>query len=124
MPERAATPPAIPSASAVKPAERCPQCRSRKIAPKGRRLKKLETIRLYHCRGCGHGFAPGPSALRYKTYPVGQILEALTEYNRGHSLEEVSRRLSSRHGHSLHESTVSRWLAAHPGLTSYRRLRD
>jgi PD-(D/E)XK nuclease superfamily protein len=61
--------------------------------------------------------------LRNKTYPLGEILEALTTYNRGYSLEETSRRLSSRHGHTVSPATISRWLAEHPDLTTYRRLR-
>src|SRR5262245_10520007 len=113
-----------PAVSPLNPPERCPDCGSRKIATKGSRTKKRETVRLYVCRACTRRFTPGPRALRNKTYPIGEILEALTEYSRGHSLAEVSRRLSSRHGHALHESTISRWLAAHPGLITYRRLRD
>jgi hypothetical protein len=61
--------------------------------------------------------------MRNKTYPLNEILEALTTYNRGYSLEETSRRLSSRYGHRIDPATISRWLAAHPGLTTYRRLR-
>src|ERR1022692_3390994 len=113
-----------PPPSPVKPPERCPHCGSPKIATKGCRLKKLETIRLYHCRSCDRRFTPGPRGLRNKTYPVGEILEALTDYNRGHSLEEVSRRHSSRYGHAVSPATISRWLSAHPGLTTYRRLRE
>jgi PD-(D/E)XK nuclease superfamily len=109
--------------SPIKAPDRCPSCNSRDIAPKGSRAKKLETVRLYRCRACGRTFTPGPRAIRNKTYPVNEILEALTIYNRGHSLEETSRRLSSRHGHRINPATISRWLAAHPGLTTYRRLR-
>jgi hypothetical protein len=112
-----------PPPSPVKPPERCPYCSSPKITAKGRRLKKLETVRLYNCRACDRSFTPGPRALRNKTYPLNDILESLTSYNQGHSLEEVSRRLSSRHGHAINPSTISRWLSAHPGLTTYRRLR-
>jgi transcription elongation factor Elf1 len=124
MLNRAANTRVTPAPSPVKPPERCPHCGSVKITTRGRRLKKLETIRLYQCRTCNRGFTPGPAALRHKIYPVGKILDALTEYNRGHSLDEVSRRMSSRQGHTISPSTISRWLAAHPGLTTYRRLRD
>jgi transposase-like protein len=109
--------------SPIKPPERCPRCNSRKLTTKGRREKKLETLRLYRCRTCDHRFSPGPRPLRNKTYPIAEIIDGLTHYNRGHSLEETARRLSSRHGHTIAGSTISRWLQAHPGLTTYRRLR-
>jgi hypothetical protein len=109
--------------STVKSPDRCPSCNSTKVGPKGTRAKKLETIRLYRCRGCGRTFAPGPRAIRSKTYPLHEILEAFTIYNRGNSLEDTSSRLSSRFGHAINPATISRWLAAHPGLTTYRRLR-
>lgn len=107
----------------VKAPERCPFCNSPRIRAKGSRAKKLEIVRLYRCDTCERLFTPGPRALRNKTYPLHEILEALTAYNRGHSLTEVGRRLSSRHGHTVNASTISRWLAAHPDLTTYRRLR-
>jgi hypothetical protein len=112
-----------PPPSPVKPPERCPRCASRKLATKGRRGKKLETLRLYQCRTCDHRFSAGPRGLRNKTYPAGEIIDALTDYNRGHSLEETAKRLSSRHGHCVAASTISRWLSSHPRLTTYRRLR-
>lgn len=112
-----------PAPSPVKPPERCPHCGSPNITTKGRRLKKLETLRLYHCRACARRFTPGPRALRSKTYPLNEILDALTTYNQGHSLEDAARRLSSRYGHVINPSTISRWISAHPGLTTYRRLR-
>jgi transposase-like protein len=109
--------------SPIKTPERCPSCNSRKIAPKGSRSKKFEIVRLYRCRACGRSFTPGPRAIRNKTYPVNEILEALTTYNRGHSLEDTSQRLSSRYGHRINPATISRWLAAYPRLITYRRLR-
>jgi hypothetical protein len=112
-----------PRQSPIKTPERCPRCASRNITVKGRREKKLETVRLYRCRTCDHRFSPGPRPLRNKTYPIAEIIEGLTDYNRGHSLEETARRISSRHGHTIAGSTISRWLQAHPGLTTYRRLR-
>ncbi len=113
-----------PHLSPIKPPERCPYCNSARIAAKGSRTKKLESVRRYHCKSCGRQSTPGPRAIRNKTYPLHEILEAITAYNRGYSFDEVSRRLSSRHGHVIAPSTISRWLAAHPGLTTYRRLRQ
>lgn len=65
-----------------------------------------------------------PRAVSGKTYPLREIPEAITAYNRGNSLAETSRRISSRHGHPVNLATISRWLAAHPALATYRRLRE
>jgi hypothetical protein len=65
-----------------------------------------ETVRLYICRACDRRFTPGPPAVRNKTYPLAEILEALTAYNQGHSLEDAARRLSSRHGHAINPATI------------------
>jgi len=43
------SPPSRP-ASPIKAPEPCPHCGNPHIATKSRRLKKLETARLYHCR--------------------------------------------------------------------------
>src|SRR5271157_2109550 len=112
-----------PRPAPIKPPERCPHCNSRRLTKKGARQKKLERVPLYRCRACGRTFTPGPRAVRNKTYPVNEILEALTQYDRGNTLEETARKISSRHGHPVAASTISRWLSEHPGLTTYRRLR-
>jgi hypothetical protein len=65
-----------------------------------------------------------PRAIRNKTYPLPEILEAFTLYDRGNTLEAIAEEISSRYGHRVAPSTISRWLAEHPGLTTCRRLRD
>jgi DNA-directed RNA polymerase subunit RPC12/RpoP/ATP-dependent exoDNAse (exonuclease V) beta subunit len=118
------TPRATQRLSKNKPPERCPHCNSRRLIKKGTRRKKLEDVPLYRCRSCGRTFSTGPRAIRNKTYPLPEILETFTLYDRGSTLEETSEKISSRYGHRVAPSTISRWLAEHPALTTYRRLRD
>jgi transposase-like protein len=75
--------------SGIKPPERCPHCNSTRLIKKGTRSKKLEDVPLYRCRACGRTFSAGPLAIRNKTYPLPEILEALTLYNRGSTLEDT-----------------------------------
>src|ERR1017187_7517802 len=109
--------------SPLKAPERCPHCNSTRLTLKGTRKKKLECVRILQCRSCGRRFTPGPRALRNKTYPVGEILDAITLHAQGYSLAETAERISSRYGHTVHPSTVSRWLDQHPRATTYARLR-
>jgi len=62
----------LPRSPLQKP-ERCPHCNSTRVAPKGKRTKKLEHILLYRCGACGRNFTPGPRAFRNKTYPIQEI---------------------------------------------------
>jgi transposase-like protein len=109
--------------SAIKPPERCPHCNSKRLIKKGTRKKKLEVVPIFRCRAC-RSLTVGPRTIRNKTYPLPEILEALTLYNRGNSLESTAEKVSSRYGHRVAPSTISRWLSEHPALTTYRRLRD
>jgi hypothetical protein len=110
--------------SGIKAPERCPHCNSTRLIRKGSRTKKLETVAMMKCKACGRTFTPGPRALRNKTYPLAEILEAITTYNLGHSLAETSVLLSSRYGHTVSAPTISRWVNQHLALTTYSRLRS
>lgn len=110
--------------SGIKAPERCPHCNSTRLIKKGSRTKKLETVAMMKCKACGRTFTPGPRALRNKTYPLAEILEAITTYNLGHSLSETRERLSSRYGHAVSAATISRWVNQHQELTTYSRLRS
>jgi ribosomal protein L37AE/L43A len=113
-----------PNSSRIKDPERCPHCHSRRIIRKGFRQKKLETVALWRCRSCARTFTPGPRPLRNKTYPVGEILKALTLYDRGYTLQETASKISTRFGRHAAPSTIVRWVAEHPTLTTYGRLRS
>ena len=113
-----------PEPSSIKTPEHCPHCNSTRLIKKGSRTKKLETVAMLKCKACGRTFTPGPRALRNKTYPLAEILDAITTYNRGHSLAETAAHLSSRYGHKVNTATISRWLSQHPALTTYSRLRS
>jgi transposase-like protein len=123
-PSNRPTPRAAQRLSRIKPPDRCPHCNSKRLIKKGTRKKKLEDVPLFRCRACGRTFGTGPRAIRNKTYPMPEILEAITLYDRGNALESTARKISSRYGHRAAPSTISRWLAEHPALTTYRRLRD
>lgn len=75
------------------PAE-CLHCGSHAISRKGVRKKKLEIVQLWRCASCKRTFTPGPAALRNKTYPIRTVLQALTLYDLGYSLNETAKRLT------------------------------
>jgi transposase-like protein len=81
--------------------ERCPHCGSTAITRKGTRRKKIEIVQLWRCASCKRVFTPTPAALRNKTYPLRIVLDAITLYDLGYSLEQTAAKIKSRHGYQI-----------------------
>jgi len=103
--------------------EACPHCGSHVISRKGVRKKKLEIVQVWRCASCKRNFTPGPAALRNKTYPIRLVLQALTLYDLGYSLNETAKRLKSKSGRAVSPSTIATWIGSHKEQTTFRRLR-
>src|SRR5712692_4336939 len=104
--------------------ERCPHCGSTAITRKGIRRKKIEIVQLWRCSSCKRVFTPTPAAMRGKTYPLRIVLDAITLYDLGYSLEQTADKIRARHGHRVGRSTIAVWLDEHRSLTTYARLRS
>ena len=101
--------------------ERCPECGGSKLARRGRRKNKLQTLQLWRCAACRLVFT---SELGVgKQYPVRVILDALCWYCQGYDIREVLSRIKRRYGYEPHENTIWNWLSEFSYLCTYRRLR-
>src|ERR1700680_4397883 len=103
--------------------EACPHCGSHVLTRRGTRKKKLEIVQLWRCTSCKRVFTPGPAALRNKTYPLRMVLDALSTYSLGYSLNETAARLKKKTNRSVSPSTITTWLAEYKQHCAYRRLR-
>lgn len=72
----------------------CPYCGSAKFVRRGLRAKKHEKVQLYLCKSCGKTFTP--QITKGKHYPLAVMLDALSVYNLGYSLEETCRIVNRR----------------------------
>jgi hypothetical protein len=111
-----------------------PALRQRRDHAQGTRRKKIEIVQLWRCSSCKRVFTPTPAALRNKTYPLRIVLDAITLYDLGCSLEQTADKIRARHGHRVGRSTMrpgspsiarSRPMrgCARQGAASFRRLR-
>jgi hypothetical protein len=112
-----------PSQHTSKRPDRCPYCSGRDLKKKGTRQKKFETVQLWRCRACERVFTPAPARLHNKTYPARVILDALTWYDLGYTLDDTRTKIKSRYGLSVASSSIAGWFAEHKDITTYRRLR-
>ncbi|MCX6762146.1 MAG: PD-(D/E)XK nuclease family protein [Candidatus Moranbacteria bacterium] len=70
----------------------CPYCFGANFVKRGTRQKKNEIVQLYLCNDCQKTFTPG--ATKGKHYSISVILDAISLYYLGYSLEESARRAS------------------------------
>jgi transposase-like protein len=96
------------SLAETKPIIECPYCQSCEIIKKGKRHKIFETVQLYLCQRCERKFTPLIN--KHRSYPLRVILDAVTLYDRFHSLEETAKIVSGSYGISVRHQTVANWL--------------
>lgn len=66
----------------------CPECdgQSKKY---GVRKNKLQKLQQYRCKDCGRKFTLNP--IKHKTYTTSTILNAVSNYNIGHTLKKSAK---------------------------------
>ncbi len=104
----------------------CPYCAGANFVKRGTRKKKNETVQLYLCHDCKKTFTPGAS--KGKHYPMGVILDAMSLYYLGYSLEEAASRCRSytdvvSEG-QITASTLAAWIEQYKPLCAYARMRQ
>jgi len=72
----------------------CPYCMSKNFVKRGFRQKKMEKVQLYLCMDCSKTFTS--HITRGKHYPLSIMLDAISIYNLGYSLEETCRIVNNR----------------------------
>ena len=73
----------------------CPYCQSTRFVKKGFRTKIREKVQLYQCLSCRKVFTPRTT--RGKHYRLAIMLDAISIYNLGYSLEATCRIVNLRH---------------------------
>jgi hypothetical protein len=63
----------------------CPYCQEKDFSKRGVRKTKTGKTQLYKCKACGKTFTPG--SVKGKHYPIEAIIDAMSLYYLGNSLE-------------------------------------
>ncbi|MBU4360373.1 PD-(D/E)XK nuclease family protein [Patescibacteria group bacterium] len=127
----------------------CPYCSSENFVKRGVRKKQKETVQLYLCKDCKRTFTPG--AIKGKHYPMPIILDAISLYNLGYSLERAAsissqidvenrkklenekqgqgtKGLAATSGKigsgTIQPSSLANWLKQYHSLCAYSRMRE
>jgi len=100
----------------------CPYCRSKDTVKRGLRKKKYETSQLFLCNSCKKVFTG--QLVKGKSFPLRLILEGLSLYNIGHTLEKTCELLKEQFGLDVKPTTLSDWVKEFGNLCRYGRMRQ
>lgn len=107
-----------------KSAEACPYCASRDFVRRGTRKNKYQVVQLYICKNpaCGKTFTA--QDVKGKHFPLDVIIEAMSYYNLGFTLEDTCRLIKQKFGVQPEPATLSEWIEQYKPLCRYERLRS
>ncbi len=103
--------------------ESCPYCNSPNFIKRGTRKNKYETVQLYECKDAECGRAFSFQDIKGKHFPLEVILEGLSLYNLGLSLQVTCSLLEKKFGIRPEPSGLALWLNEYSELCRYERLR-
>ena len=87
---------------------RCKNCNSANIVKRGFAKNKLQTLQKYQCKDCRIIFKEEQT--KGKTYPLNIVLNALSTYNLGYTLEETKQRTNKKFNLRVCTKTISNWI--------------
>ena len=101
----------------------CPYCMSTNFVKRGTRKNKNQVVQLYLCRnfGCGRTFTA--QDIKGKHFPLLIIIESMSYYNLGLTLEETCKIIKQKFGVAPEPATLSDWINEYKELCRYERLR-
>ena len=121
----------------TRPAEHCPYCNSKDFSKRGVRKNKNQTVQLYICKNeeCGRTFTA--SDVKGKHFPLRTVIEGMSLYNLGLTLEQTCKILGQKFGVPLPEidgskaspavptpATLASWINEYKQLCTFSRLRE
>ena len=104
-------------------AENCPYCQSKNFVKRGTRQNQYQSVQLYLCKNeeCGRTFTA--QDVKGKHFPLNVVIESMSYYNLGFSLEETCRIINKKFNVAPDAATLSEWISEYKELCRYERLR-
>jgi transposase-like protein len=100
----------------------CPHCQSKEIKRFGTIVLKHETVQRFRCNSCKKTFSDRQT--KHKSYSAKIILNAISAYNLGYTLEETKKEIAKRFHIKLPASTIHNWIKEYSNICTFNRLRQ
>lgn len=102
--------------------EKCPYCISELIKREGKRKLKHSIVQKYRCLDCNKYFAD--KDIKHKSYPAKIILNTISTYNLGYTIERTKKEIAKRFHIKIPESTIHSWIKQYSNICTFNRVRE
>ena len=100
----------------------CPYCnKPNNLIRAGKRNTSRGLKQLYYCKKCSKYFTD--TKLKHQQYPPETILDTISTYNLGHTIEKTNRIINRRYKMRIPQSTIHSWLRRYQDVCSFANLR-
>lgn len=100
----------------------CPYCNSKLIKKEGKRKLRHTIVQKYCCLECSKYFAG--KDLKHKSYPARTILNTISTYNLGYTLEQTKKVMAKRFHIRIPQSTIHSWIKQYSATCRFLGLRS
>ena len=100
----------------------CPNCSLKSTVKAGKKHLKQQTVQRYKCSLCNKFFSD--KQLKHKTYNPRIILNSISMYNLGNTLEQTKNIIAKKFKTSVPITTIQSWIKEYSNICTFRRLRE
>jgi transposase-like protein len=100
----------------------CPYCGSKEIKRFGKMVLKHETVQRFRCNSCKKTFSDRPT--KHKSYPAKIILNVVSTYNLGYTLEQTAKQIAKRFHVKIPISTIHSWIKGFSNVCTFAKIRE
>lgn len=101
--------------------QKCPNCSSNNIVKAGKKHLKQQTVQRYKCSSCNKYFSD--KQLKHKTYNSKIILNSISVYNLGNTLEQTKTTIAKKFKTHVPVTTIQSWVQEYKNVCAFARIR-
>lgn len=100
----------------------CKSCRSKNVVKRGLQQTNSDCEQVFYCKDCGRKFSL--RKMKSKMYNPKIIMNAISAYNLGNTLEGTAKLINQRFKVKISKSSVHGWLNEFEEIHTYNKLRE
>ena len=97
----------------------CPKCSGTDVIRYGYRYNQSENAKISYCNDCSSKYSR--RTIKNITYPPSIILNSVSTFNLGFSIDETNKIINKRYGIKVPRSTIYSWIRKYENICTFTK---